>query len=931
LRSVFPRLLAILITRVAPALVVAASLASPVLAQSRIEGVVKTLNGAPLAGATVIMEVPGIRKSASTVTDEEGRFAFADVTAGLRVHLIVTKNGQEIIDQYPLVTLWVEKIELQERPVSIAGATSFDVLAQRGTGAEIDGVVRDALGLPVPAARVTINQTTLSATTDSAGRYAFGRIRSGIPLELHVSASGYKPAQVKIEKTSNTRLQNDITLEPDAGLETAGAVLSPVDTTADGNRTLVRPAQVAGIPSLSRTDVFRGLQFMPGVTGSMESNGDLYVRGSAPDQTLISLDGITLYPSSHVLNSLGPLNAGIIKRAVFTEGVPGAADGGHLSGALRLTQQPDVASGAGGYFDLSMLGPAGVFNIPTGDKGAIMVAARRSPTNSGFENVLDLYMPTVGQANRNRPMRWSGGTFALDPTSGFWDLNTKADFTLSPRDRLSLTYYGANDHLNNSYDLAVSPATNIGDPSTVDLPVLPGDGVIQVSDVQRWSSSGLGASWGHLWSSRAGTRLSFSRSDQTRDTDNASLLTSTSTNADYSFLAKRGGSNASTDSNNVVDTTVRLESGVMLGFKHALSAGAEFSSITTEYLWMREVVSAVRLGGPYTSTLAPALLRNTSGNSLSFFVQDSERPIPRLVLTPGLRMSYFSPNSSWYLDPRINGMFQLTPWMRIKGGLSVDHQLANRLVREDRAQGDGQFWTLADGTIVPVPRTEQISGGFTLDSGNVRFEVNAYRKSLEDVTLFAPRLVSGVAPVDVNSLFYRGTGNANGADASIQHQNERNTFWLAYAYGLSEYSFPTLEAGTIPASFDHKNELKITDSVQVNARLSLTGAWVVASGRPNTPASGTAAVWFPSGAAVYDLTYGGKNSQRLPAYHRLDITAQWDFRLNKAKSTIGVSVFNVYNQDNISGYRYQSVGNLMKTDPVFLMGRAVNVFARIGF
>ena len=873
------------------------------MAQSRIEGVVKTLDGAPLAGATVIMEIPGIRKSATTVTDGEGRYAFADVKAGVRVHLIVTRNGQEIVDIYPLVTMWVEKIDIQERP----------------------------LPSPVPAARVTINQTTLTATTDSAGRFAFSGIRMGVPIELHATASGYKTTAAKIDTAGGKRIQSDFTLEADPGLETAGAVLSPVDTTADANRTLVRPAQVAGIPTLNRADVFRGLQFMPGVSGSMESNGDLYVRGSSPDQTLISLDGFTLYPFSHALGALGPLNAGVIKRAVFTEGVPGAADGGHLSGALRLTQQPDVASGAGGYLDMSLLGPAVVFDIPAGDAGAVMVAGRRSLSGSGYNNVLDLYMPTIGQAARDRALRYSGGVLPGDPVSGFWDINTKADFKLSSQDRLAVAYYAARDNFNNSHDLTLNTPTAIVDPSTIDL-TLPADPIVQVSDVEHWTTSGLGAAWARLWSPRAATRLTFGRSDQTRDTDYASLLVSQSTDADYSFLAERGGSNASSDTNEVVDTTLRMESAVMLGFNHALSAGAEYSSISADYLWQREVFSAVKIGGPFTSTLTPVLNRNDSGHSLAFFVQDSSRPIPKLVVTPGLRISYFSPSSSWYLDPRVNAMFQLTPWVRIKGGLSVDHQMANRIDREDRALGDGQFWALADGQTVLVPRSQQLFGGFTVDSGNVRFEVNAYHKALDDLTLFAPRLVVGVAPTDVNSLFRHGTGIAKGADLMVQHQNEINTFWMSYSYGLTEYSFPTIEANPFPASFDNKNELKITDSIQVIPKLTLTGAWVVASGRPSTPINGSPnPVWFPNGATVYDVTFTDKNSDRLPAYHRLDLTAQYDFRLNRAKSSIGVSVYNVYNRENVAGFQTQTVGNLLKTDTVYFMGRAFNVFARIGF
>ena len=69
----------------------------------------------------------------------------------------------------------------------------------------------------------------------------------------------------------------------------------------------------------------------------------------------------------------------------------------------------------------------------------------------------------------------------------------------------------------------------------------------------------------------------------------------------------------------------------------------------------------------------------------------------------------------------------------------------------------------------------------------------------------------------------------------------------------------------------------------------------------------------------------------MPTYHRLDVSTQGQFKLWGAKTTAGVTVFNVYNRQNVWYRSYQTFGGSGTTNDVLLMGRAVNVFLRFGF
>jgi hypothetical protein len=112
---------------------------------------------------------------------------------------------------------------------------------------------------------------------------------------------------------------------------------------------------------------------------------------------------------------------------------------------------------------------------------------------------------------------------------------------------------------------------------------------------------------------------------------------------------------------------------------------------------------------------------------------------------------------------------------------------------------------------------------------------------------------------------------------------------------------------------------------------SLSGVWVAAGGRPVTPALSTEALWFPSGEALYQVKFGDRNSSRLPAYHRLDLSGQRDFNLGVLKATVGATLFNVYDRQNVAYTEYQVANEAVVSNDVLLMRRAVNVFARFSF
>jgi hypothetical protein len=125
--------------------------------------------------------------------------------------------------------------------------------------------------------------------------------------------------------------------------------------------------------------------------------------------------------------------------------------------------------------------------------------------------------------------------------------------------------------------------------------------------------------------------------------------------------------------------------------------------------------------------------------------------------------------------------------------------------------------------------------------------------------------------------------------------------------------------------------LKVSDTVRLWRAWSLSGVWVAAGGRPFTPAAGTEAMWLPSGETLYRVAFDERNSSRLPAYHRLDLSGQRDFNLGGLTATIGATLFNAYDRHNIAYTEYQVTNAAVTSSDVLLIRRAINGFVRFSF
>ena len=796
-----------------------------------------------------------------------------------------------------------------------------------GTSVEsVKGMVTVAEDTRLPGVEVSVQGTPFSTVTNESGEYVLKGMPSGeytLTFKMRKFADKNLPLKVEAGKTTVLNvtleleeLEIEITVRPDSPeLMNASKTIGVVE---------VIPSQVADLPSLGEKDILRSIQLMPGVSASNESSSGLYVRGGTPDQNLTRFDGFTLYDVDHFFGVFSAFNPNAVDNVTIYKGGFDSKYGGRLSSVVDMigkSGRNNALSFGGGA---SFLSVNGYLDVPLGTKGAFSFAARRSFQTPFSNRIRDTY-------SDNPPTGGGGGGrdflgFSTEPDSYFYDINARAAYDLTPQDSLVFSFYNGRDFLDNSRNVAFS------------IPVIGASGLVESFDdvagsilnLTEWWNTGFSANWIRNWNDSFFSRLTFAHSlyDRsyvrstdfkiTEDLDEDNLLVE---DAEERRLRLAAGSS---EANDLTDYTLRFDNFLTLGTGHSLGFGAEaiWNEVNYQFSFRDDI----------------ALFDQASkGNQFAFYLQDTWVPFPRFSVTPGVRGTYYDLTKKTYADPRLSVMYRVSDGFSLKAAGGAYRQFTNRLNREDPLQGDQSFWIMADDDLVPVSSATHVIGGASYETSGYLFDVEVYRKNLSGLSEFATLRQTGGGfqdsqDFDLRDRFFTGTGRAEGVEILAQKKFGRNIGWVTYTLGHVDYLFSDISTSKFPASHDSTHELKLIDSFRWKD-WTFSGNWVYATGKPYTEATGVFEVPLPFGDRSIQLVeLGDKNALRLPSYHRLDLSAAWNFYNGEtSRATAGVSVFNVYNRKNVWRREYDVIQDEIISTDVNYLGLTISGFVNVDF
>ncbi len=801
---------------------------------------------------------------------------------------------------------------------------------------KIQGTVTLEDGEGLPGVAITIEGTKMATFTDTNGFFSLTGITQG-EVTLVAELEGFEKMRRTVLVQNATTIVVNFTVEMLKISEEAVVVAEKplLSNTEEISETILTPSQISTLPSLGEKDIFRAFQLLPGISGSNEASSGLYVRGGTPDQNLILYDGFTIYHVDHLFGYFSAFNMEAVEAVRLNKGGYSAKYGGRLSSIVELygkTGSPtEFHFGAG----LSMLSVNGYAEIPLFKKGSLVIAARRSFQSPLYNNIADMFENEQGgMMARQRPGGGRfGSTYESDPSSYFYDLNAKAEILISSKDTFSLSFYNGKDDLDNSRTMTT--------PSMMADRGMTMEG--EVVDVTEWGNTGLSFQWERSWNQSFYSQFTAAYSNyfNNRDRTNSTTISFDPDsgiepppwmNTDQPRSFERG----SIEDNDLSDLTFRLDNSLDIASNNRLEFGIQVTAnhVTYDYeldQFQEEnenITENLQPGG--RRQLVGILDREDEGTLYAFYLQDRWTLSDKLTITPGLRVTYFDLTEDWYYEPRFSFNLKLTDTFRFKGAWGNYYQFAKKVVREDMMQSNREFWVLSDKDNIPVGAATHHIAGVSYETDEFLIDIEGYYKDLTGLSEFALRFTPVSTEEDYNQFFYEGTGIAKGIELLLQKKFGDYTGWLAYTLGQVKYEFPDLEDRPFPALQDQTHEFKMVNSFTLGS-WTLAGTWIYATGKPYTEPEGIESTEIFSGRTIDRVVMGDKNGARLPAYHRMDLSATLDFELWAGEAQLGLTVFNAYDRKNVWYKEFDVIEGEIIENNFNLMGLTFNLFFNIKF
>lgn len=270
---------------------------------------------------------------------------------------------------------------------------------ERETTGDLTGTVRrSGSRRPITGADVVLVGTNHRATTDSIGAFMLRDLPAG-RWRVRATAPAHRPYEAFVDMSAATVVRLDIELEPlppelpPVDVVGARGAASEAARTRDLFDATVLPAvttvsrrEMRLLPTIVEPDVLRALQSLPGGVVLNDFDAQLYVRGGAPDQNQIFLDGARVFGAYHMFGMSGVFNADAVENVDFFRGGRPSRYGGSL-GAIVEVEQRDGDADARAEGGLSMLGARVMLRGASESRGTRwMVAGRRTHADVAMDD-----------------------------------------------------------------------------------------------------------------------------------------------------------------------------------------------------------------------------------------------------------------------------------------------------------------------------------------------------------------------------------------------------------------------------------------------------------------------------------------------------------------------------------------------------------------
>ncbi|OFY38407.1 MAG: hypothetical protein A2X18_02755 [Bacteroidetes bacterium GWF2_40_14] len=762
-------------------------------------------------------------------------------------------------------------------------------------------------GERIPFASVYIQGTTQGVSTDANGHFALENVPCDTSV-IVVSYLGYETREIELVPDKKN---NPLTIEIEPQKQEIAEVFiygrkndKALQQSTSEHKIKMAPVALKVLPNVGEKDIMRGFQLMPGVSASNEGSSGMYVRGGTPDQNLIVYDGFTVYHVDHLYGFYSAFNSNAIKDVQLYKGGFESKFGGRLSSVTEITGKDGNTKKLSVGAEVSLLSFNGCVEIPIGDKITSLFAYRRSYQGYLYKKISDQNSSTTVSS-----LPKFGGRTA-QANSYFYDINGKVTIKPTDKDIISMSFLNGTDYLDNSPRFGM-PKGGFpgGEASGMTIKM-------DNSDYTEYGNIGGSGRWARKWNEKLTSNLLLGYSNFYSTRDQRRSITFSGENG------KGNIKNGILEDNNLIDYSVKSDWKYSFNDQNIVEAGLFGTYYDIAYSYSQNDTTKL-LDKSTRSLLAGIYLQD----KISF--ADN-----KITFTPGFRVNYYSETGKLYMEPRLSASYKISQKISMNLATGYYSQFANRVVREDVMSGNKDFWILSDGKDIPVSSSTHFNLGLNYDLPDYLFSVEAYYKLNHNVTEYTTRFNSRPdSETKVSEQFFTGNGYATGVEFLAQKKAGNFNGWASYTIAEAKNRFLAQSGKYFYANQDVTHEFKAVGIYKIG-NFDFSASWIYASGRPYTAPLGAYSMELLDGTTADYFSVSDKNTFRLPAYHRFDISASFRFNMfggSGQQNSVSFSIFNLYNRNNISSKQFQIVDHTILESGLSYLGITPNLSLTIKF
>lgn len=615
----------------------------------------------------------------------------------------------------------------------------------------------------------------------------------------------------------------------------------------------LRPTAVEERPALfGEVDVVKSLESIPGIKLHSEGSTFYYVRGGNRDQNMILMDDAQIYNPSHLLGFFSTIIPDAVNDITLYKGDMPASLGGRLSSVM------DVRTKKGNDQHLQAWGNVGLISTKLGVEGPIkkevssfLVSARVSRLK---------WLAQLGDKNITK--------------FNFYDFTGKVNFKLDSRNKIFFSLYtGADNYFNTSNAIA-------------------------------WTNTAGTFRWNHLVTDRlfVNTTLAVSSYDYFLYTDVAnntrwnSHISNFNIKTDFSYFIKPqneftfgAGINGYNFNPGNLQSNQPIPSNVQLSIRNSV----EFSLYGNH-----EVKLSRSWGLNYGLRLTNW---NNTGEAFEFVYDQNRNPIDTLYFQKGENYKEYA-----NAEPRMTLTYLLSDNASLKTNLSRNVQNIHLISNSVSPFTSLEVWLPSSINIKPQT-SNQVSFGYyqTFSQEGLKFSAETFYKKMRHQIDYQSHAETLLNPLLEGELRF-GTALAYGMEFQLKKDEGRLRGLAGYTYSRAKRKFADINQGLVyNAFYDRPHQINLMLAYDITLRWNLGLNWNYSTGAPfSSPVS----FYLYNGQEI--PVYGQKNNDRLPDYHRLDVSATVKLNKNPEKKyhhSLAFSIYNFYGRKNSLYVNYNKI------------------------